>query len=235
MNRILYVIVFIFIYGSFWSQTENRDAQLWGYFKLEKKLTERVGFFLSLKGRATNNMMVPGRGAVDLGFSYKFSKNIRGHLDYQFVERLKNSGSYRPMHQLRASIALKGDVGHWSFIYRNMLQIRSKGLMDDHDNHILYFYDRNKLTIKYELTKRFSLYAAEEVYIPLNNPQLKGPSRSRSYAGTLILITKRQQLDLFFMYQLQLKQGDWYNDDTSYPFNAMAQKFVYGIGYTIEF
>jgi hypothetical protein len=235
MSRILLSIFFIFACMCFKAQTENQDAQLWAYFKLEKKIGDRASVFLNLKGRAINNVMVPGRGAADLGFSYKFSKYVRGHLDYQFVERIKSNGSYKPMHQLRAAIALKGELDHWSFIYRNMLQIRSKGLLDDHDNHNLYLYDRNKLTVKYELSKRFSPYVAEEVYIPLNNPQLKGLSRSRSYLGTLVQITKRQQLDLFFMFQLQLQQGNWYKDDMSYTLQPMAQKFVYGIGYTIEF
>jgi hypothetical protein len=116
-----------------------------------------------------------------------------------------------------------------------MLQARSQGIFNGYDNRIIRYYDRNKLTIKYEASKRVSLYVAEEIYIPLNDPEIKVPSRSRSFVGTLINITKHQQLDLFFMYQKQLRVTNWYKQDISYPYLPLVQKFVYGIGYTIDF
>jgi hypothetical protein len=235
MNKVLLSIALLFVFGFWRSQTNSDDAQLWLSLKLEKRITDHFGVFLNLKGRAVNNAMVPGRGAADLELFYKFSKNIKIQGGYVYVQKLRQNGTYRTLHQLRASVILKKDVRRWSFIYRNMLQARTRSFMEASDNYNFYYYDRNKLTLKYELNKRFSLYGAEEVYIPLNNPQVKGLSRSRSFLGTLMNVTKRQQLELYFMYQVQLQKGDWYKQDVSYANEPLARRFVYGLSYTIEF
>src|SRR5690349_14638586 len=145
MNKILSFVICLGVFGFVNGQTEGQDAQLWGYFKIEKKISKHWSAFLNLKGRAINNMMVPGRGAADMGFAYKFSKNIRAHLDYQYVQKLGNKGSYVTWHQFRAALILKKDIDHWSFIYRNMLQARSKGIFNGFDNYNIRYYDRNKL------------------------------------------------------------------------------------------
>lgn len=217
------------------AQDHYDDAQLWAHVNVEKKLGDKFILQLSLKGRATNNMMAPGRSSVNFGFGYKFSKSIKVVADYGYIKKLRSNGSYRTYNRANLSLFLKKEVGYWSFIYRNRLQARAKELGTDKDNYNLYFYDRNKLTIKYDATKRFSFYVFEEVYIPLNDPQFFGISRLRSRLGTLINITRTQQLEFYFMYQQQLQPLNWYDQDISYPNTPLKRYFVYGIGYNIEF
>ncbi len=211
------------------------DAQLWLNFDLEKKINNKFDAQLSLKGRGTDNVSQFGRAAIDLGVVYKFNKNIKLMADYVFIQKKRKSDSYNSQHQYYLALILKKDFGKWQFNYRNKFQCRFKSVKTSEDGYIPYFYDRNKLTIKYEATKRFVFYVAEEVYIPLNNPQIKGLSRSRSYAGTFIKTRKKQHLELYFLYQVQLQNGDWYNQDDSYYFDPLKRNFVYGVGYTIEF
>jgi hypothetical protein len=211
------------------------DAQLWLKLNLEKKLSNKLGVQLILKGRGTNNITQFGRGAVDIGLVYKVHKNIRLMGDYVFIQRKRNSDLYRTQHQYYVALILKKELGKWQFKYRNRFQCRYKSPNTSDDGYIPYYYDRNKVTIKHETTKRFSFYLAEEVNLPFNNPQVKGISRLRSFAGTLIKITKKQQLELYFMCHLQLQNGDWYDQDDSYYPDPLKRNFVYGIEYTIEF
>lgn len=211
------------------------DAQLWLKLNLEKKLSDKFDLRLSLKGRGTDNVTQFGRGAVDIGLAYKLNKNVKLMGDYVFIQRRRNNGSYRTQHQYYAALILKKKFGKWQFNYRNRFQCRYKSPNASDDGYIPYYYDRNKITIRREATKRFSFYVAEEIYIPLNNPQVRGISHSRSFAGTFIKLTKKQQLEFYFMCHLQLQNGNWYDlDDSHYP-DPSDRRFVYGMEYTIEF
>lgn len=211
------------------------DAQIWFNLDLEKKLSDRWDLQLKFKGRATDNISQIGRTGVYGGLSYKLHKNVRllGH--YAYVQRRRNNDSYKARHQFYLSLLLKKDIGKWRFSYKNKLQARMEDPKTDPDYHIVRYFDRNKLMIKYEVTKRLEFFVAEEIYIPLNNPQIKGISRSRSYAGTFINVTKNQKLELYFLYQLQLQNGDWFDHDISYYPDPLKRHYVYGVGYSINF
>lgn len=226
-------IVFLFSLSGT-AQMYFDDAQLWLNLEVEKKLGKKWGLQLNLKGRGTYNVTQVGRAAADLGIFYKFNKHIRLRADYVYVEKRRKNNSFKTQHQYCIVLILKKDFGRWSLVYKNKFQARYENFSSTSDGYIPRYYDRNKLMIKHETTKRFSFYVAEEVYIPLNNPQIKGLSRSRSYVGSFINVTKNQKLELYFLYQLQLQQGDWFDQDISYPLMPLKRDFVYGIGYCIS-
>lgn len=211
------------------------DAQLWLGIKVEKKVVGKLSAQLKLKGRGTDNITQFGRGAIDIGVNYKLTKNIKLYADYVFVKRQRKDNIYITQHRNYIAIVLKKDIGRFSFIYRNKFLCLYGRSYADNGGFYAYYFDRNKGTVKYEATKRFSFYIAEEVNIPLNNPQLKGLNRSRSYIGTQIKTTRNQQLELYFMYHIQLQNGDWYNQDDDYYVEPLKRNFVYGATYSFGF
>jgi len=217
------------------SQNYTDDSQLWMYLKLEKKIHKKFDIHLKLQSRITDNISEFGRAYSDIGIGFKLNKNIKLIADYVFTEKKAKNGSYKTRHTYYAALILKKDFRRFEFTYRNLFMCRYKDPFTRYDGYIAYYYDRNKLTITYEATKRVSCYIAEEVNMPLNNPQLKGLSRSRSYAGVDIIVKKHQKLELYFMHQLQLQQGDWFDQDISYISKPLNRYFVYGIGYSISF
>ncbi len=217
------------------AQNYYDDAQIWGEIYLEKKLNKKFDVHLDLQGRFINNVSQLGRARSDIGVGYKITKNIKVTAAYRYVQKRNKDDSYRTRHQYYVALILKKNLGRWRFSYRNRFQSRYNVPGDNSDVNVVQYYDRNKITIRYEATKRFSFYVAEEVYIPINNPQLTGLSQSRSFAGTHIKVTKRQQIELYFMYQVQLQKGDWYTQDDDYSYKPLKRNFVYGIGYSIEF
>jgi hypothetical protein len=239
MNRfwmklnIVIVFLFLSLYSS--SQNYNDDAQLWVNIYLEKSISKKMDIHLNQQDRFVNNIMQFGLAYADIGLTYKFNKNIKVLADYVLIEKKRNDGNYKIFHQYYLALIAKKDIGYWRFSYRNMFQCQYNSPFTSNTGYIPYYYDRNKVTVKYEATKRLSFYVAEEVNIPLNNPQVKGLSRTRSFAGMFINTHKHQQLELYYMFQVQLQQGNWYKQDISYPNTPLNRLFVLGIGYQIQF
>jgi hypothetical protein len=76
---------------------------------------------------------------------------------------------------------------------------------------------------------------AEELYFPLNNQQMKGADRSRSFIGMFYNINRHNQIELYYMFQAQLQYGGWYKQDDTFNDHQLNHDFVYGIGYAFQF
>jgi len=133
------------------------------------------------------------------------------------------------------ALFLKKEFMRWKLNYRNLFQVQYVDPYTSADGTIPYLYDRNKLTLEYEYNKYISFYVAQELFLPLNNPQSLNFDQSRSFVGMLYNLTKDQQLEFFFLYKASLEDNDWFNQKNSYPSQALARDFVYGIGYSISF
>jgi len=212
-----------------------KDSQLWYNLYFEKKVTKRLLLHLNQETRFTNNISQFQLGYADMGITYKFTKHVKILIDYVFTQARRNQPYLGTFHQFYTALQFKQDIGRWRFMYRNMFQVQYNNPFTSQIGYIPYLYDRNKFTIKYEYNKRFTYYIAEELYVPLNNPQSKGLDRTRSYIGMFYTTFRHQQLEFYFLYQAQLQNGDWYNQRNSYTFNILEHDFIYGIGYSIEF
>lgn len=231
---ILPFICFLFSLNST-AQDYSDDSQLWTHVKLKKEINKKIDMNLKLQGRFTNNITKIGRGSSKIGISYKINKNIKLSASYAYLEKSNRKGIYKTQHRYYLALTLKKDLKRFEFSYRNQFMCSYIKPFTRYEGYIAYLYDRNKITINYEATKRMLFYIAEEVNMPLNNPQLKGLSRSRSYAGLELKVRKHQKLELYFMYNIQLQQGDWFNQDISYANSPLKKYVVYGIGYNIDF
>lgn len=229
------MVLLLFFYLSNNAQVYYDDAQVWYHLSLEKKLGKNFDVRFKHQGRFVNDVSQYGQGYAKIGVGYKISKNIKVYADYVNTQRKKNADYYKTRHRFNLALVLKKEVGYWTFSYRNMLQCTYKSPFRSDDGYIPYLYDRNKITIKYKANKRFEFYVSEEVHIPLNNPTVKGLSRSRTVAGVFIKTRKNQGIDLYYLYQMQLQNSDWYDQDISTRNNFLKRKFVVGIGYEIKF
>lgn len=236
MIRRLLILGLICCGGALYAQEgyEN-DAQFWLKLTVEKKLSDRFSVRLRNQDRFTNNVSEYGRLKLDLALTYKLNKLVRFRAGYAFLERRKLQGYYSERHRWYAALLLKKDFMRWSLRYRNLLQSQYVDPFTSEGGSIAYFYDRHKVTLAYEYTKYLSFYAAQELFIPLNNQQARGFDQSRSFLGALYNLSKNQQLEFFFLLKTRLQNGDWYDQKKSYPNEPLQRDFVYGIGYTFEF
>jgi hypothetical protein len=217
------------------SQTYTDDSQLWTHVKLTKEVTKKLDLTLKLQTRFKDNVTELGRASANFRISYKLHKNVKLMTGYSYIEKQNKNDIFKTRHSYYGAIELKKTIRRFEFTYRNLFMCRYKSPFTSYDGYIAYLYDRNRITIKYEQSKRTSFYIKEDINIPLNNPQLKGISRARTFVGSNINITKRQKLDLYLMYHIQLQDGDWYDQDISYPSAPLDRYLVFGVGYAIEF
>jgi hypothetical protein len=227
--------IFLFLSILVTAQQYYDDAKARMSIGLEKKISKKLSLRLQQQDRWDKNLSRYYRGSLDVGISYKITPNIKLEADYVYIQRRKKTDRFTARHWTSVDVVFKKEVRRFSFLYRNMLQARFKEPGTAKDSYIARWYDRNKLTVKYQLSKRFEMFVAEEIYIPLNSPLVKGPERSRSIIGTDIKTFRHQELELYFMYQLQLQKDNWYKLSDKYQYPYMNRDFIYGLSYTFTF
>lgn len=215
------------------AQKHYNDAQLRTNLSLTWKMNKRWSLHFDQQDRFQKNMSTFTRASFDFGVAYRITKNIRLKADYVYIQRLSNRGYWRQRNWYYLAAVFKGETGRWKFFYRQMVQARF-GNTNSENSGLMRLYDRNKFTIRHETTKRISLWAAEELYIPINSPSFLGIERSRTFVGTTIKTWKGQSLDLYFMYQAFLHDNEWFDSSPGRP-ELPRRDFIYGINYNFEF
>jgi hypothetical protein len=238
MKKLVCCILLFFCLKSYAQQLyKYNDAQLWFNLYLEKKLSDKFAIHLNQQDRWNENITQFSFAYADVGITYKIAKNIKILADYVFTQKKRLDDSYGSIHQYYIAMTFKKDIRRWRFMYRNMFQFQFNNPYTSYYALTPFYYDRNKFIIKYEFNKYFTFYGAEELYIPLNSPQIKGIDRSRTFFGLFYNTFKNQQLELYFMYQNRIQNGEWFKQHTAYDAtNYILEKdFVYGIGYSFDF
>jgi hypothetical protein len=226
------ILVVIVMHG--FGQQYYDDAQFRFNLGLEMKLNKRFAVTLDQQDRFTKNVADFTRASLDLGLSYKINRFIRVKADYVFITKKNNLGYFTERNWYYGAVVLKHDIGKWKFFYRNMYQVRMAPV-NSYEAGISRTYDRNKLTIRHETTRRLSLWVAEEIYIPLNSPATKGIERARHIGGLTIKTFKGQEVDLYFMLQQYLQRNKWFDQNYRYYNGLMRRDWIYGVNYTIAF
>ena len=200
------------------------DATVWIGFNLEKKINKHVFLHLSQQNRITENVSTYGRGNIDFGLTYRFNKNIRLMGDYVYLKCPNPDNSFTNEHRFYTALILKKNIGRWDFSYRNMVQMRMKNVYNSVDGKIPKFYERNKVSVKYDLNKFINPYVAFEIYYPFYQEKHRGFSKSRSIIGLDYKITKKTDAEVYFLYQQELN-----------AFNQTSRDFVYGLELSHQF
>ena len=240
MSKLKAILFTVSLFAAFTLRAQApyyNDAQVWLSFDVNKKLNDHFDLRFKMQGRMTDNATGLGRAYVDIGATYRINKQIRLFGDYVFGQKRRNDDTYQNRHVIFAGLVLRKKIRRWRFSYRNMFQARYESPGVGETASLGYYFDRNKIDIRYDASKRFAFYVAGEINIPLNNPKVTGItiSRTRSYLGTVIVLSKHHALDLYFMYQAKLQRGDWFDQDDDYPNKPLKHFYVYGITYKIDF
>lgn len=232
MKRVL-TLLLIFVSAAIAAQQYYNDAQVWTNISLTKRFGKKFGIHFENQDRWHKNVSELRRVSFDLGASYKFNKHIRLRANYRYMYRRDSEGFFHQRNWYSVALTLKTDVRRFKFYYRNLFQVRMGNTNSD-EAQLMRFYDRSKVTIRHETTKRISLWASEEIYVPLNSPSFQGIDRSRTYAGMNIRTWKDQSVDFYFIYQAFLGNNSWFNQDPRV--NKLARRdYIYVVSYSIEF
>ena len=221
---ILGFILLLFSYYPLLAQPEYiDDAAVWISFNFEKKINKQIVINLNQQNRITENVSLYGRGNLDFGISYRLNKNIRIVGNYTFLKQPNLDLSYTSQHRAYAAVILKKNWEKWDFAYRNMFQIRMKNIYSSDQGKVPQYYNRNKITAKYDLNKYIIPFISQELFYPFYQALHKGFDKSRTAMGFDYKLSRKAQLEFYFLYQLELNAS-----------NAINRDFVYGVGFTQE-
>jgi hypothetical protein len=235
MKKLYVLIILLLQIETFHAQQYYQDARLWTNVYFEKSFGKSFNIHINQKDRFNHNMQKFELGYADVGVTYKLTKNVKFLLDYVYALKHRNDDSWSSRRTAYVAVVLRKDLGRFRVLYRNLAQVSYKNLNTSKTGYIPYYYDRNKVTLKYEATKRFEFYVAEEITIPLFIPQGFMISRSRAFAGMFVNVTKHQVLEFYFALQQQFVPNDFYKQKNSYPNTPQKRDYIYGVGYSFLF
>lgn len=223
--RIATLFLMLFIWaGSFAREaTAKKDAAIWVNVYLEKKLNKKLIIHLNQQNRWVNNASDFGVWYADVGITYKINKNFKLLTDYVFAQKQKYD-RWSNRHQFYIALYSKKRHGRWSLTNRSMLQNAYADILTSENGMVPAVYYRNKVTVKHELNKYFSYYAAQELYLPLNHYRQRNFDRSRTFTGMFYALSKSAEMELYLLFQNELN-----------PLKRRKQDYVMGLGFSKSF
>lgn len=219
--RILFPLLLLLLNVPVFSQVN--DAQLWTSIALKKKIIKPLSVSFTQDFRFTENVSELGSFFSEVGLLYKINKNWRISGDYRFSYKIQLDNTYSRRHRYNFDLSYRIKYYHFGLILRTRFESEYKKVNSSETGHIPDNYSRNKLTLKYDITRRISPYASVEAFIPLNNPKIKGIDNMRYSLGLEWEFVKNSAIDVYYMIQRE------------YQVKNPERDFVAGIGYSFSF
>ncbi|HQQ94626.1 MAG TPA: DUF2490 domain-containing protein [Bacteroidia bacterium] len=226
MNRKGHVLILFFLLMWFGlkAQYVENDARFWFYLKLNARLSPRLKAELNLQNRFNNNVSEYSQININPELNYKINKTLKltGGVVLGKIRGL--DGLYNNRQQVYLGFNLRQRVGRAIFIYRNLVQGQTTNWHSSDKGQFIRYIDRNKFTVKYDLSKRAQVYMAEELTFPFYRTADIGIYRYRTFAGTKYDLSRDTYLEAYFI--LQAKLG----------FKGMPEhSYIYGLTYSYTF
>jgi hypothetical protein len=226
------VLLFFFVASVAFAQAQEqpirRDAQLWENINIEKDFNKSWSAGMCHEGRFTSNMNRFTYYFEDFGLTYKLKKqHLHFSIDYVFIRKEVMPGFWSTRHQYYADMVYKHKLlGGLEMNNRLMLMGQVKDIFSSRDGRYPADYLRDKLTLRYNFSFYYALYAASELYYLINtNEELPADehfNRVRYFVGGYYRPNLRHEFELYFMHERHFNQV------------PAVRNFVYGIGYTFS-
>lgn len=202
---------------------QTNDAQLWADLKLEYKLNEESSFYVQSGIRFSENISKIGLAFTEVGGDYELNKTWALGASYRYYLNRKNEDLYSNRHKLNLDLSFKKNYYLLGFKLRTRVQMEYKDFYSSNDGLVPSFEWRNKLELKYKLTKKFKPFVSFECYLPITNSDYFELNKTKYSFGFEYKINKRNSLEIYYLYQQQCNQ------------NNPTRDFVTGISYICSF
>lgn len=219
MNK-LFIILFLLLSSFTFAQVN--DAGLWLSLNAEKKITPDLSAALSQEFRMNENICELGTFFTDAGISYKFSKTFRASFNYRFTNKRNLDDSYSKRHRYYFDIVARKKLKPITLSFRTRFQSQYTDMNCSPYGKIPDYYSRNKLTLKFDLNKKYTPYLYTEVFSPLFSGEGLYIDNARYCAGIEYQFNRAHDIDIFYMIQQE------------YNVNDPRRDFVIGMGYYLS-
>gem|GEM_PF-601858 len=224
MIRNKLIIALSLLFFSFSAVAQFNDFQTWTSVGLKTDISKKFSAGLGVQLRMTNNSTLPGSVIMDPDLTFKINKYLRIGAAYRFTFKMGNDKENTTRHRYNIDLEGRKKFDKLTLKLRAGFQ---KGFTDlvyneNREPYSYPAYNRNKLSIDYQVNKIWNPYAEFELFLPLNDPRQRNLDRYRLTLGSSFDLKNRNELNGYFRIQKELNTA---NPETD---------FIIGIGYAYD-
>ncbi|MEO5572001.1 MAG: DUF2490 domain-containing protein [Bacteroidia bacterium] len=183
---------------------QENDAGLWAGVNVEKKITSKWSARLTEELRFNENISELGTAYTEIGMDYRFYKFVSLGVSYRFSQKRKVNDIYSLRHRYNIDLSLKHKFKKISVSLRERFQTQYTDVNTSEDGKVAERYLRNKLTLKYDLGKKYTPYFYTEWFYQLYNPEGNELDNVRYGAGFDYEISKFMSLEFYYLINKEL-------------------------------
>ena len=215
-------LIFFFLTG-FAVMAQVNDAQLWMSVNLEKKLTPAFSVLFTQEVRLNENMTEAGTIFSEPGVSYRFSKRFKAGMAYRFTLKRRLDDTYERRHGWYIQGFYRESLKPVQLDFRLRYQSRYDDAFTSAEATIPENHFRTKLTLKYDLQKKFEPYIYSETFFQTCTTVSHSFDQLRLCAGIEFSFNRKHMVDLHYLF---CRAYNVKNPETDY---------VVGVGYYFMF
>ncbi len=199
-----------------------KDAGLWTSLSFEAKLVKKLSLSVSQEYRFNENVTELDTWISEAGLNYKLNKYLKASVNYRFTMKRMTNNLYSPRHRFFIDIKAEKKIKPFIFQFRTRFQEEYADIGRATDGGFAGYYSRNKLSIKFDLDRKWEPYLSVELFSPLRRNQPYLFDDIRTSAGLEFAVSKHHSIDIYYMIQNEL--------NVSNP----VMDFIGGIGYQFK-
>jgi hypothetical protein len=205
MKLFIATLLLYFASISLISAQNNEDAGMWNTISIEKKFKNKVSVFVKEEFRLKENFGRLNLFYTDVGIGYHPYNFLKVEIAYRTIEKYLIDDFFSIRHRLMLDITLKKKINNVTLSYRHRLQAEVRNVNSSEKGAVPEWYSRNKLTLKYDLHKKYSPYLSCELRYQISDPRSIESDqtwhRARYALGFDYELNKRSTFGIYYLIQ----------------------------------
>ncbi len=199
-KRLEILLLLILVLAGTNLRSQVNDAQLWMSVNLEKKLTPAFSVLFTEKIKMDENITEVGTLYSDIGISYRVWKKFKAGASYRFVLKRRLDNTYEKFHSWYVEGFYREKFKPVGLTLRVRYQSRYAEAFSSEKSTIPRSHIRTKLTVKYDLQKKFEPYVYAETYFRLGETAAQSFDQLRLCAGIEYTFNRMHMIDLRYLF-----------------------------------
>ncbi|MCX6244393.1 MAG: DUF2490 domain-containing protein [Bacteroidetes bacterium] len=199
------------------------DAQLWTSLNIEKKITPVLSAHFTEEVRLNENITEVGTIFSDFSLSYRLGKRFKIAAGYRFSNQRNVDDSYDKRHRYYFDLGYREKVKPVTFLLRTRFQSEYSNIYSSEDGFVPDNHARVKLTLKFDLNRKFVPYIEGESFFRLNRIVYGSFDQLRLCGGIEYTFNRMHMVDVHYLFR---KEYNVKHPETDY---------VVGISYYFTF
>ncbi len=167
IKSLIFLVCFLIVGVTAFGQVN--DAQMWLSVSGQNRFTKNLTAVINPEFRIGENIGELNRFSTDIGLDYKINKHFKGGLYYRFISNRLLDNTYEVKNRFYVDLSAKIKPGKFILNYRARYQNQYQDGGGGIDWNTPKSYLRNKISVTYDMSKRWSPAISYELWTNLND------------------------------------------------------------------